>query len=352
MTSLESGQHDLRVAFAGSPPFAATILDALVDAGVELVAVYTQPDRPAGRGRRLTPSAVKRHAATLGVPIEQPASLRSAQAIERFSSYRPDVFVVAAYGLILPPPILAIPRLGCINVHASLLPRWRGAAPIERAILAGDTVTGVSIMRMDAGLDTGPVYLRVSCPIGPDTTAAALEAELAGLGAEALLECLGRLDRITPEPQPTDGATYADKLGADDANILWSGSASQIERQVRALAGRMAPTSQLDGARVRILAARAAETGAEPAQSRLQAATPAPPGTVLAADRQAITVACGSGQLLISRLQLNRGKGNPLSAGDACNGYPDLFAPGRRFQDAPHDAPHDARQDALHDGPA
>jgi methionyl-tRNA formyltransferase len=320
----------LRIGFAGTPEFAARILQALLDGGFRPVAVYCQPDRPAGRGRpaglgrRLQAPPVKALAERAGIPVRQPGTLRSATAAEALAGLHLEVLVVAAYGLILPPAILAAPRFGCVNVHASLLPRWRGAAPIERAILAGDTRTGVTIMQMDAGLDTGPVITQRSCPIDPDTDAVALSDRLGELGAEALLECLRQPPPWPSRPQPEDGVCYAGKLTREDARVEWRQPADHIRRQLLALAHRMPPVAQIGGARVRLLAAQA---GLQPADSE--------PGTILEAGPTGIRVACGHGTLLIERLQLNVGKGRPLAAADAVNGYPALFRAGERFEDGP-----------------
>ncbi len=314
----------LRLGFAGTPVFAAKILQALIDAGRQPAVVYTQPDRPSGRGRRVQPSPVKLVAAAEGIPLEQPATLRDPAAAELLASYQLDVLIVAAYGLILPGDVLETPAKGCINVHASLLPRWRGAAPIERAIMAGDEESGISIMKMDKGLDTGPVYATRPWPITRETDAAALEQALARVGSVALLDCLENLDQLQPEPQPECGATYASKLNRSDAAIRWGEAALRIERQVRALNDRMPAFATSDEARVRILKARA-----EPAVS----ADPVPPGTIIAADKSGICVACGEGSLRITQLRLNLGKGQALSAAAALNGYPKLLGAGRVLND-------------------
>jgi methionyl-tRNA formyltransferase len=310
----------LRLGFAGTPEFAARILIGLIRAGRPPVVVYTQPDRPRGRGRHVLPSPVKVLAEAHQLPVRQPQSLRGAALAEALAELGLDVLLVAAYGLILPSAILAIPRLGCINVHASLLPRWRGAAPIERAIMAGDTESGVSIMQMERGLDTGPVYLSRCCPITADTNGPDLEAKLADLGCAALLECLDRLPNLTPTPQSRSGVSYANKLSRADAVIDWSRPAGVIDRQVRALCGRMPAFTEAGGVRRTILASRATD---EPAEGR--------PGTLMAAGPSGIRVACGEGTLTVLRLKLSVGKGIPLSAADACNGYPALFAPGALF---------------------
>ena len=317
----------LRLGFAGTPAFAARILAALIDAGCTPAVVFCQPDRPAGRGRRLAAPPVKELALQHGLPVEQPRSLKAPAVADALRGHDLDVLVVAAYGLILPPAVLVAPRLGCINVHASLLPRWRGAAPIERAMLAGDAETGVSIMQMDEGLDTGPVFLTRRCPIEPGLDAPALEARLAELGATALLECLQRLPDLTAAPQPDAGVTYADKLTRADSALRWSEPASLIERKVRALAGRMPPHGAVDSVRVTLLEASAEDAaGGGPCAPQALAA---PPGTILSAGSRGIRVACGEGALNITRLKLNLGKGRPLSAADAVNGYGRLFTPGR-----------------------
>jgi methionyl-tRNA formyltransferase len=307
----------LRLGFAGTPDFAATILSALLEGGSQVMVVYTQPDRRAGRGRRLTPSAVKTMANDHHLEVRQPPSLRDETETQTLADSNLDVLIVAAYGLILPAQMLAVPRYGCINVHASLLPRWRGAAPVERAIMAGDTETGVSIMQMDAGLDTGPVLAQVSCPINDDTEGPDLESTLAVLGASCLLDCLQNLESLHPEPQRDEGATYATKLSAADARIDWQQSAQCIQRQVRALCGRSAATTALDNLRIKLL-----NTSWRPESADQR------PGTILRTSAQGIHVSCGEGLLVVHRLQLNRGKGQPLEAAAAINGYPDIFAVG------------------------
>ena len=216
----------MRLAFAGTPDFAVPALDALVKAGHSIGAVYTQPDRPAGRGRHLQPSPVAQRAAALGLPLRQPEKF-TADAIAGLRELAPDAMVVVAYGLILPPAVLAIPRLGCFNIHASLLPRWRGAAPVPRAVLAGDRESGVTIMRMDAGLDTGPMLLSESLPIAPDMSAGELHDALAPLGARLVVQALAQLERgaLKETPQPADGATYAKKISKDAARLDWTRSA-------------------------------------------------------------------------------------------------------------------------------
>ncbi|QIK37285.1 methionyl-tRNA formyltransferase [Caldichromatium japonicum] len=299
----------LRVLFAGTPEFAVPALQALLDAGQAVIGVYTQPDRPAGRGQYLQMSPVKALALSYGLPLYQPASLkRDPEAVAQLVGLGADLFVVAAYGLLLPKAVLDAPTLGCINVHASLLPRWRGAAPIQRAILAGDTQTGVSIMRMEEGLDTGPVYHRITTPIAPDETGQTLHDRLAALGAQALLEALPRIadGSLVPEPQDEAQTTYAPKLSKDEARIDWRSPADLIERQIRAFNPWPIAYTTLEAAPIRLWAAQA-EDGPEGAC----------PGAILQADRAGICVATGAGILRITRLQ-PAGK-RPMSAAEYLN---------------------------------
>jgi methionyl-tRNA formyltransferase len=284
----------LAVVFAGTPGFALPSLDAVAASRHRIAAVFTQPDRPSGRGRRVAAGPVKSCALALGLPVAQPASLREGGAAE-VAAFAPDVMVVVAYGLLLPPAVLAVPRLGCLNVHASLLPRWRGAAPVARAILAGDAVTGVSIMRMDAGLDTGPVMLRRETPIGPRETAGELEARLAALGAGAIVEALDALAAGREAFEPQDGAcaTRAAKLTKSEARLDWREPAALLERRVRALNPWPIAETTLDGEQLRIHAAEAVPAGAG-----------AVPGSVLAADAAGIAVMTGQGVLRLTRVQL------------------------------------------------
>lgn len=280
----------LRLAFMGTPDFAVPILQALLAAGHQMAAVYSQPPRPSGRGHRPQPSPVQRAAEAAGIPVHTPAKLDAAEQ-GKFRALALDAAVVAAYGLILPKPVLEAPRFGCLNVHASLLPRWRGAAPIQRAILAGDRETGVTIMQMDEGLDTGPILLAESIPIGPDTTAAGLHDQLATIGARLIVQALaGRADgTLSPCPQPAEGVTYAKKLARDEGRLDWRKSAAQLERAVRALNPAPGVWFERGGERIKVLAAIAAASGVA-----------APPGTVLDA---ALTIACGSGALRLTRMQ-------------------------------------------------
>jgi methionyl-tRNA formyltransferase len=317
--------RSLRLGFAGTPDFAATILKALMRAGRTPAVVYTQPDRPAGRGRKLHPSPVKVLALEHGLPLQQPASLRASAEAAAMLAFDLDVLVVAAYGLLLPAAILGVPRAGCVNVHASLLPRWRGAAPVERALLAGDAETGACIMQMDEGLDTGPVYMCRRCAITPTMDAPALEARLAELGSEALLTCLDQWSELKPSPQASAGVTYARKLTRSDAQIEWGQSATHVERQVRALRGRTPPFTEVGQTRVSVLEANV-----------LEKAPASPAGTILAAGPGGIQIACGSGVLNVLRLRLSLGKGQPLAAADAINGYGKLFRVGSRLGSASH----------------
>lgn len=305
----------LRVAFAGTPEFAVPTLRALMDSPYELVGVLTQPDRPSGRGRRLTPSPVKLATGT-SAPLAQPAALRSADDRAQLAGWQPEVLVVVAYGLILPKAVLEIPRLGCVNLHASLLPRWRGAAPVERALLAGDDVTGVTVMLMEEGLDTGPILLQRQIAIDGQDTGLSLRERLATLGAPLLLEALQGLagDTLQPRSQPAEGVTYARKLEKREAAIDWSRPAVEIERQVRALQPwPVAETVRLDAEdgvpeRLLVRAARVAPGGAAPIAGQ--------PGRVIEANGHHrdgyIRVQCGAGHLDL--LTLQRPGGSPLPA--------------------------------------
>jgi methionyl-tRNA formyltransferase len=299
----------LRVAFAGTPDFAVPPLEALRASGHALVGVLTQPDRPKGRGQQLAASPVKQAAQRHGLPVLQPQSLKNEAARAELAELHADVLVVVAYGLILPQAVLDLPRLGCVNIHASLLPRWRGAAPIQRAILAGDAETGVSIMQMDAGLDTGPVLLKRSVSIGENETSGSLHDRLAALGAPALLEALEGLaaGTLRAEPQASAGATYAEKLQKTEAPIDWSREASAIERQVRAFNPWPVAETRLGGEQLRIFMARAQNEGSSGVT----------PGTVISARDDAIVVACGVGALNIAELQ--RSGRRPMTAREFMN---------------------------------
>ena len=297
----------MRVAFAGTPEFALPALHALASSPHALVGVLTQPDRPSGRGRQIHASPVKLAALAYGLPVAQPASLRSEPELAALRAWAPDALVVVAYGLILPRTVLELPRCGCINVHASLLPRWRGAAPIARAILAGDAQTGISIMSMDRGLDTGPIFLQRPIPIDRAATTGSLTQALATLGAAALLEVLEDIasGNARPRPQPAAEATPAPKVRKAEALIEWDRSALAIERQIRAFNPWPIAETRSNGEPLRIHAARAGEPEAP-------AGSPSAPGTVIAMEPQAIWVACGEGSLAITELQ--RPGRRPVSA--------------------------------------
>ena len=305
----------MRIVFAGTPEFAAPCLRAAASKG-EVVAVYTQPDRPAGRGRGLTPSPVKLEAVQRGIPVHQPENFRSAESKAVLRALKPDVMVVVAYGLILPQSVLDIPEHGCWNVHASLLPRWRGAAPIQRAIEAGDTRTGVCLMQMEKGLDTGPVLLAQALDIGPEETGGQLHDRLSELGARVLSDALGLLRatiQLPPHPQPAEGVTYAHKLDKAEAKLDWSQPATVLANKVRAFNPWPVAEAQLAGERVRVHAARA-----------LDETHDAAPGSVLHAGRKGIDIACGKGVLRLQTLQRDGGK--PISAQDYRNARRDVFA--------------------------
>jgi methionyl-tRNA formyltransferase len=306
--------HPLRVAFAGTPEFAVPHLAACRLPAVSIVAVYTQPDRPAGRGRKPTPSPVKMAALDAGYIVEQPDALKALSVQEHLRTLRPDLLIVVAYGLILPRKVLAIPRLGCWNVHASLLPRWRGAAPIQRAILAGDPESGVSLMQMEPGLDTGPVLLERRLPIAPQDTGGSLHDRLAALGAEVLADALRRAlagEKLEPRPQAATGVTYAHKLDKAEARMDWGESVIALERKVRAFDPWPVAEADLGGERLRIWSARILKEG--PCGD---------PGRIVAAGREGIDVSCKDGLLRI--LEVQRAGGRRIRASDYLNGRPDL----------------------------
>ena len=305
----------LRIIFAGTPDFAARHLQALINSEHQIVGVYSQPDRPAGRGKKLKASEVKALALEHDLPVFQPQSLKTDEALEELNSLNADIMIVVAYGLILPKAILDAPRLGCLNVHGSILPRWRGAAPIQRAIWAGDQQTGVTIMQMDEGLDTGDMLHISRCPIDNTETSASLYTKLAELGPDALIDTINRLanGEITPEPQNDTDANYAKKLSKDEANIDWSMDAEQIERNIRAFNPWPVCFTQMRGNTVKIYQANVVEqSGAA--------------GTVLASDKNGIVVACGKHALSISELQ-PQGK-KPMAINDFLNGRSDWVTPG------------------------
>ncbi|WP_173977727.1 methionyl-tRNA formyltransferase [Magnetospirillum sp. UT-4] len=287
----------------GTPDFSVPILAALMEAGHDVACVYSQPPRPAGRGHKEQPTPVHAFAAARGLEVRTPKSLKGAEAQAEFAALDLDVAVVAAYGLILPKAVLDAPRLGCLNVHASLLPRWRGAAPIQRAIQAGDCETGVTIMQMDEGLDTGAMLLMERLPITATTTAAGLHDALAAMGARMMVDALARLPDLVPVPQPAEGITYAAKLAKDDGRLDWSRPAAELERQVRALNPWPGVWCELAGERLKVLAAEIADgRGA--------------PGTVL---DDGLSVACGAGALRPTRVQ-RPGKA-PMSTAEMLRGY-------------------------------
>jgi methionyl-tRNA formyltransferase len=303
----------LKLVFAGTPEFAAVSLEALLRASHEVTLVLTRPDQPAGRGLKAQPLAVKQLALDRGLPLLQPAALEDPATLNAIAAARPVVVVVAAYGLILPPALLALPPRGCLNVHASLLPRWRGAAPIQRALLAGDSTTGITIMQMDHGLDTGPILLQEAIAISPDDTAGTLHDKLATLGARLLVRAL----EASPAPKPQDGgiATYATRIGRGEAEIDWRNTAAEIERQVRAFDPVPGAQTRHEGMALKIW------------RARIEHGVSAAPGTVCAAESGGIVVACGSDGLLITELQ--RAGGKRLAARAFLSGF--RLARGARF---------------------
>jgi methionyl-tRNA formyltransferase len=311
----------LRLLFAGTPEFSAFYLNALLDSKHRLIAVYTQPDRPAGRGKKLQSSPVKQLAEQAGIRVYQPPSLRDPEQQTTLGQHEADVLVVVAYGLILPQAVLDAPRLGCLNVHASLLPRWRGAAPIQRAIEAGDQVTGVTIMQMDAGLDTGAMLATAECAIGGQTTAAALHDQLAELGAPLLLTVLDKLQEYQRNGVRQNDArsSYAGKISKAEAEIDWRRDAVELDRAIRAFNPFPVCYSFLGGERIKLWQAMPAAT----------ITAPEAPGTLLRADREGILVSCGRGLLLVQQLQLPGGR--VLTAEQLLNANSALFAPGNQF---------------------
>jgi len=302
--------------FAGTPEFAAESLAALLASPHQVIAVLTQPDRPAGRGRALQPSPVKALAVQHGIPVLQPETLKGTEIRDELAALAADVMVVVAYGLIIPRDVLALPRLGCINVHGSLLPRWRGAAPIQRAIAAGDDETGVGIMQMEAGLDTGPVLLEVRTPITPEDTGGSLHDRLAGLGAQALVQALADLESLQNKAlsQPEVGITYAHKLTKEEAQLDWNKSAAELALQVRAFNPWPVSWVPRPEGPMRVWAATAANGTGQP-------------GSVLAVSAAGIEVACGQGSLLLTQIQLPGKKSLPVA--DLLRGHADLFHAGQ-----------------------
>ena len=305
----------MRIVFAGTPEFAAEHLKALLGTQHQVIAVYTQPDRPAGRGHKLMPSPVKQLAVEHGIAVYQPATLRAPEAQAELAVLQPDLMVVVAYGLILPQAVLDTPRLGCINSHASLLPRWRGAAPIQRAVQAGDSESGVTVMQMEAGLDTGPMLLKVTTPIAATDTGGSLHDRLAVLGSQAVIQAVDALaaGTLTGEMQDDSLANYAHKLNKDEARLDWSRPAVELERLVRAFNPWPVCHSTLNGEPLKVLAATLGEGNGQP-------------GQILATSKDGLTVACGEGALRLTRLQLPGGK--PLAFADLYNSRREQFAPG------------------------
>ena len=310
----------LRIIFAGTPDFAARHLDALLSSGHQVVGVFTQPDRPAGRGKKLMPSPVKVLAEAHNLPVFQPASLRPSENQQLVAELNADVMVVVAYGLILPKAVLDMPRLGCINVHGSLLPRWRGAAPIQRALWAGDADTGVTIMQMDVGLDTGDMLYKLSCPITSQDTSATLYNKLAELGPQGLIDTLKQLagNSVKPEVQDEALVTYAEKLSKEEARIDWSLSAAQLERCIRAFNPWPMSWLEIDGQPVKVWQASVIAENAA-----------AEPGTIITASKHGIQVATAEGILNLESLQ-PAGK-KAMSAQDILNSRREWFIPGNRL---------------------
>ncbi|UWP95589.1 methionyl-tRNA formyltransferase [Aliiroseovarius crassostreae] len=291
----------MRVIFMGTPEFSVPVLEALVEAGHDIVAVYCQPPRPAGRGKKDRPTPVHARALELGLEVRHPVSLKGAQEQNDFAALNADVAVVVAYGLILPQAVLDAPQNGCLNIHASLLPRWRGAAPIHRAIMAGDAETGICIMQMEAGLDTGPVLLREAIPIGDEETTLQLHDRLAPLGAQMIVKALAQLDKLTPEVQPDEGVIYAEKILKEEARVNWTRPAIEVDRLIRGLSPFPGAKCEMNGEQVKLLSSRLADgQGA--------------PGQIL----DDLTIACGEGAVEITRAQ-RPGK-KPMQAADFLRG--------------------------------
>lgn len=311
----------MRIVFAGTPAFALPPLAALADSSHQIVGVLTQPDRPAGRGRKLTPSVVKEFALSRGYEIAQPLTLRTEEGREHLRRWQPDVLIVVAYGLILPPEALAIPKYGCINIHASLLPRWRGAAPIQRSILEGDDETGVTIMQMDAGLDTGPMWLQRKVHIEATDDAISLQDKLGALGASALLEVLDLVAAGVTQPlaQPSEGSTYARKIDKSEARIDWRQSAVEIDRRIRAFKAWPVAEAVWGDEVVRI-------HRAHPLIDVDDSVPSIKPGTWIAMSDGALQVACGVGRLAITELQ--RSGKRSVTAAEFINGLPGGFVAG------------------------
>ena len=313
----------LSIGFAGTPEFAASILAGLLNAGYRPDLVLTQPDRAKGRGKKLSYSAVKQLAIQNELLLSQPVSVKGATGEPVYNlleSLNLDILVVAAYGLILPVRVLNAPKYGCLNIHASLLPKWRGAAPIERSIMAGDVVSGISIMRMDAGMDTGPIYTSISFKMDAKVTGDSLHNKLAEVGTLATLQCLKEIETLVPAPQDNSLASYAPKLTSKDSLLDWHQPADVLERKIRALNSRQPAYSFIGNERIRILAADVATDTYSPEKLHALDA-----GTILNSDKSGCEVVTGKGVLKILSLQLSRGKGKVMPFAAALNGYPHLF---------------------------
>jgi methionyl-tRNA formyltransferase len=315
----------LRIIFAGTPEFAAEHLRALIGSRHQVIAVYSQPDRPAGRGKKLTASPVKELALTHGIPVYQPLNFKTPEAVSELANLKADLMVVVAYGLILPKSVLDAPRLGCINVHASILPRWRGAAPIQRAIEAGDSETGVTIMQMDVGLDTGDMLIKTQCPILPEDTGGSLHDKLICLGAQALLAALDQIENGTAKPEKQDDtqSSYAPKLSKDEAALDWKLGAPELARKVRAFNPFPVAHTKLQGAgddaRIRVWAAKASDK-----------ASSLTLGSITQVTDEGVWVACATGQLILEQLQLPGKKA--MGIGEILRGHPDLFKLGDQLE--------------------
>lgn len=312
---------EFSIVFAGTPEFAAQHLEALLGDGITVDAVYSQPDRPKGRGKKLQASPVKQLALAHNLPVYQPINFKNEEDVAALAALKPDLMIVVAYGLLLPENVLSIPRLGCINVHASLLPRWRGAAPIERAIEAGDSLTGVTIMQMDVGLDTGDMLLTVEQTIDSNSTGDSLREQLANIGSEALIQAVKKLqgDGLTANKQDNDLANYAHKLSKAEAAIDWQQSAEQIERKIRAFTSANVCFGLYQGERVRVWQAEVVNKTHQ-----------AKEGEILSISKQSITVACGEGTLNLKQIQLTNSR--QMSVADVLNGRADYFKKGDCFE--------------------
>lgn len=313
----------LNIIFAGTPHFAAHHLQALIDSPHNIVAVYTQPDRPSGRGKKLTPSPVKTLALEHGFAVEQPLSLKDTQAQETLAAYQADVMVVVAYGLLLPQDVLDTPKYGCLNVHGSLLPRWRGAAPIQRAVEAGDSETGITIMQMDKGLDTGDMLLKVLCPIEKTETSASLHDKLMSLGCPALLEVLSQLStgQLVSEKQNNDLACYAEKITKQEAEINWSESADDIIKKIQAFNPFPIAYSLLNTHRIKIYSAK-----------KINNDNNVLPGSIIVSNDDGLVIACGEDAIVVDKLQIPNKKAMTIK--ELLNGYSDYFIIGQQFMQA------------------